>query len=82
MDIPNQINQRLRELNADNLPSAVLSSIHKEVIEWEKELNAGAKQQLLARIEKRITKPFVAKHFTAEFRHRRLTPPPLEDGRI
>jgi hypothetical protein len=82
MDIPNQINQRLRELSADNLPSAVLGSIHQEVVEWEKELNATAKQQLFARVEKRLTKPFIAKHFAAEFRRRKPTPPALEDGHI
>jgi hypothetical protein len=82
MDINHQINHRLQELNAENLPATVLLSIQNEVAAWEKELKESAKNQLHARIEKRITKPFVARHFSAEFKRRKPSRTPLEDGQI
>jgi len=72
MDIKQSIDIKLQQLQASNLPSSVLQSIETEVKSWEIELNEAAQRQMASRIDKRITKPFIARHFSGVFKRRKV----------
>jgi len=60
--------ERLKILGASQIPASVLSSIQDEVDSWREELTQKAQARLQDRVQRLITKPFIARHFANQFR--------------
>jgi len=72
MNIKELIGSKLRKLALDSLPLPVVDKIEQDVAQWERELHEDADKQVVAMIEKRITKPFVSRTFNTVVNPRKV----------